>query len=122
MNFVLNRNKTVESTKGHTVAFKKNEPTYVPPDMYAEVQALGAVPDEELTVEEPSPNATPTDQKVRDAAILEACKDVMLRNDRADFTANGAPSSNTLSAMVGFKVLNRERDVVWEALKQGTPE
>jgi hypothetical protein len=45
MNFILNRDRTVVSTLGHSVEFKKGVPTYVPPVLYAEVSAVGAMPE-----------------------------------------------------------------------------
>ena len=48
MDFILNRNKTVSSTRGHTITFIKDEPVHVPDDMHTDVMAIGAIPVDEL--------------------------------------------------------------------------
>ena len=45
MKFTLNRDRVHASVLGLSVEFKKGVPTHVPPELYAEVQAFGAVPD-----------------------------------------------------------------------------
>ena len=41
---VLNRNYVLTTTKGHSVAFEKGKPTHVPPAIYQEALAIGAIP------------------------------------------------------------------------------
>ena len=48
MKFTLNRDRVHASVLGLSVEFKKGVPTHVPPELYAEVQAFGAVPDDEI--------------------------------------------------------------------------
>lgn len=51
MKFTLNRDRVHASVLGLSVEFKKGVPTHVPPELYAEVQAIGAVPEDEIVEE-----------------------------------------------------------------------
>jgi len=119
MKFVMHRNRTIVSTSGHAIEFVKGELTHVPPSMYEEVMAAGAVPEEELDLD-PKTNpeiVEPTDPSVRQQAIMEAMETVTLRGKREDFTAAGAPHAKVLSTIVGWTVHNKERDTAWVAFK-----
>ena len=48
MNFVFHRDRTVASTSGHVIGFKKGEPQYVPPEARKDVLEAGGVPDEDF--------------------------------------------------------------------------
>ena len=122
MNFVLNRNKTVSSTLGHTIVFVKGEPTHVPPAMWAEVQAIGAIPQEEIP-EEPTPtNPEPADPVARKKLILDAFEKIILKGQRDSFAASGAPHAKALTAALGFSIHNKERDALWREFQADTVE
>jgi hypothetical protein len=119
MKFVMHRNRTIVSTSGHAIEFKKGELTHVPPNMYEEVMAAGAVPEEELDMD-PATNPEalePTDPSVRQQAISEAFETITLRGKREDFTAAGSPHAKVLSTILGWTVQNKERDAAWTAFK-----
>lgn len=119
MKFILNRDRVVASALGHSVSFKKGEATHVPPEMYAEVIAAGATPEEEITEDiVPKPDH-PTDPAEREAALFEAFEALALRNDSADFTAGGVPRDGVLEKAVGFKVSAKEREAAWTKFKIG---
>ena len=119
MKFILNRNRAVVSAFGHTVSFVKGQPTHVPPEMYAEVIAAGAVPETELTEQElPKPDY-PTDPGERELLLFAAFESLVLRNDSADFTAGGMPRDSVLEKAVGFKVSAKERETAWTNFKVG---
>jgi len=119
MKFVLNRDRVVVSTMGHSVSFKRGVPTHVPSDMHAEVIGAGAVPEDDLP-EDSTPKADhPTDPAEREAAIFEAFEALVLRNDSADFTAGGSPKESVVNAAVGFKVPAKEREAAWTKFKIG---
>lgn len=115
MKFVLMRNKTVATTKGHVIEFVKGEPTYVPPDAYDDVIAVGAIPEDELP--EPSQTKTdePTDPGERQAAIFAAFEAIVLKNDREDFAASGAPAGKAVNARLGWGLPSQERLRAWNA-------
>ncbi|MDQ8046831.1 MAG: hypothetical protein REI11_19665 [Patulibacter sp.] len=113
MKFTMMRDRVVASTFGHAVGFKKGVATHVPPSMYEEVQAAGAIPEDELP--EPtskSPELTSEDRKLLLQAALE---DIVKRNDSKDFTAGGMPHVKVVSEKAGFSVDADERDAAWAA-------
>ena len=121
MKFVLNRNKTVASITGHSVQFVKGEPIHVPPAMYAEVSAIGAVPEEEIDLEpkkDPNEKEEPTDPQARRDEVYAAFERIALRGKREDFTAGGAPHGTALMAVLGWKLPNKERDQLWADFRQ----
>ena len=113
MLFVLNRNRTYASTMGHSIEFKKGEPTYVPPALWAEVQTIGAVPEEEIPEDETVKTNEPTDPHKRTEDILAAIELVATRNTRDDFGANGSPHVRALAVVLGWKPTPQERDLLW---------
>lgn len=113
MLFILNRDKTIASTSGHCVEFKKDVPTYVPPPMHKEVLGLGAVPTEEIpesTVD--LKDKTPSDPDERASQLKGAIEALTLRNRREDFTAGGAAHLKALAEYLGWTPQAKERDLV----------
>lgn len=108
---ILNRNYTLNTTKGHSVAFVKDEPTFVPNVIYQEAIAIGAQPadgtDPDVLKDEAKDN-TPSDPSDRAPLILAAIESITARNGREDFTAAGTPTAAAVSKEVGFKVQNKE--------------
>lgn len=121
MKFVSLRSFTLPSTKGHVVRFEKGEPTFVPPALYAEAQAAGAVPEEELP-EAPAKSGTeaPADPADREKAISEAMTQMVVDGRRDDFTAAGLPHLRVLKQVLGWEVPAPERDAVWAKLNQSS--
>ena len=52
MKFTLNRNYVLASTMGHTIAFEKGKATHVPPHLYKEARAIGALPEDETAIDD----------------------------------------------------------------------
>ena len=117
MKFVLNRAKTVSSTLGHTIEFIKNEPTYVPREMWAEVQAIGAIPEEDLPEVLLAATKEPADPAERKAVIFAAFEQLILGGKRESFAGTGAPHAKVLASQMGFVIDNKERDVLWQEFK-----
>jgi len=113
MNFILNRDKTIVSLHGHAIAFKKGIPTHVPPAMYAEVQQIGAIPEDELEETVTVAPKEPDDPIKRKALIYEAFAALVLGAKRESFTGTGAPHAKALAAQLGFIVDSKERDKLW---------
>jgi hypothetical protein len=114
MKFMLSRNRTIASTCGISIEFKKGELHLVPPAMYAEVIAAGGVPEGELTEDElPEGAATPEALAEREAAMIAAFEKIVLRNERGEFTAGGMPHSAVLARELGWAVQAKERDAAW---------
>lgn len=123
MQFVFTRDRTIVSVKGHTVFFPKGVPTYAPPAIHREVVEAGGEPVEAMDDPRDPPKSTgptePTDPEVRATDIYAAVEMVVNKNSRDDFTANGSPHTNALSALVGWKVTADERDQAWAKFQRG---
>lgn len=118
MKFILHRNRTICTLRGHSVEFKKGEPTYVPPDCYAEVIAIGAVPEEELVEAEKPADSEPTDPVARRTALFDAFGAIVLRNSPGDFTAGGVPGAKAVAAILGWTPDNKERTDAWNKFRE----
>lgn len=112
MQFVMNRNRVVGGVYGHFIRFEKNVPIEVPRVMWDAVQAEGAVPVSELPEEEVKAPVLLMGAD-REKAFFDAFATVVERNERGDFTASGMPNSKVLEKIVGFQVVNKERDAMW---------
>lgn len=114
MRFMLPRNRTLVSTCGLSIEFKKGEYHLVPPAMYADVIAAGGVSEEEIPEDEmPKGPAAPEDALKREEAMFAVFEAVVLRGQREDFTAGGAPHNAVMSRELGWAVSAKERDTAW---------
>lgn len=117
--FMLHRDYRVISKSGHSIQFKKGEPTYVPPECRSEVIAIGAQPVDgntdvlgeekvvvELTVEE------------RREQLIKAFKTMQERTHRGDFTGQGFPAAKALEKLVDFEPEKREVEELWQAFRE----
>lgn len=116
--FVLNRNHTHASVHGHSVAFVKNEPVYVPRALWTEVRGIGAIPLAEAEVHESAGPVEPTDVNERADAIKTVMRDMVTEGRREDFAANGSPHSKVISTKLGWKVERKEAEAVWLDLQR----
>jgi len=120
MRFTMFRNRTIASTCGLSIEFKKGEPHFVPPQMYAEVIAAGGVSEEELREEDLPPTpATPAQLAEREQAMFKAFDTITRRAQRDDFTAGGVPHASVLAREVGWAVQAKERDAAWAKYTSG---
>lgn len=115
--FTLNRDKTVSSTKGHTIEFKKGVATHVPREMWAEVQAIGALPSEEIVEEEKPAGGRPGDPATAKEDIFKAFEQLVVHGERESFSANGAPHRKAIEKILGWDVDTKERDALWQEFK-----
>lgn len=114
---VLNRNFTLTTTKGHSVKFVKDEPTHVPPAIYQDALAIGAIPpngDTPVVEERVKTDAAPADPADRAPLILAAIEVLVAAGNREDFTAAGSPTVNAVTKQVGFPVQSKEIASVWQ--------
>lgn len=112
MKFIMPRDRTVATTKGHCIGFKKGVPTFVPYGCYDEVQAAGAVPEDELPDDTAKAVQDPQGAE-RDSLIAMALEEVILKNNPKDFTAAGMPHVKVLETKLGFNIDAYERDAAW---------
>ncbi len=116
--YVLNRTYTHRSTLGHIINFVKGQPVWVPQALEREVVQFGAEPVDgpKLDVLDPEKKALPLAPAgdERKAQILAVFAQLEARNQRGDFTGQGRPNLSILKELLGFEVITRERDDVWE--------
>lgn len=120
MDYIAPRNMTVASLSGRSVAFVKGEPTYAPPQMHAELIAVGIVPAEEMP--EPPKSEGPVEPTVpteREAAIFAAFEKIALKNERTDFTANGNPHASVMAKTLGWSLGGKELNAAWQKFMLG---
>lgn len=114
---VLNRNYVLSTTMGHSIAFEKGKPTFVPAAAYAAAIAVGAQPadgsDPDVLPEEVV-RKYPTDPIVRNGDILTAIEQLVQTNERKDFTAAGMPAVKAVEKLVGYDVHAREVAAMWQ--------
>jgi len=123
MRFKLLRDRTIASTCGISIEFKKGVFQLVPPAMYQEVIAAGGVSEEELVEEEaPAAGAAPATKGEREAAMLTAFAAITLRNVSTEFTAGGVPHVGVVGRETGWTVDAKERDAAWLKFKAGTED
>lgn len=123
MRFVLPRNRTIASTCGLSIEFKKGELTLVPPAMFAEVIAAGGVPENELSDDElPAKPNSPVDPAEREAALFKAFDAIVKRGTREEFTAGGVPHGAVLTRELGWQAPTKERDAAWLRFQAGKDE
>jgi len=120
MNYIAPRKMTVVSKSGRSVEFEKNVPTYCPPQMHAELIAVGVSPAEEIP--EPEDDGSPKEPTLpdeRNAALFAAFEKVILRGKRGDFAGTGAPHGAVLAKELGWAAIdNKERDLVWQKFQE----
>ena len=115
MDYIAPRNMTVSSVSGRSVTFEKGVPKFAPPNMHAELIAVGIVPTEEIPepphVEGP---VEPRDPVERIKAINAAFEQIALRNERTDFTANGNPHGAVVAKVLGCSLGGKELNAAWQ--------
>lgn len=121
MKFILHKDLVVPTKVGHTIGFLKGVPTYVPPEAWKEVQAVGAIPEDELPEPPPSKSKEPKDPVAREAAIMAAFEEIALKNSRDDFSGNGMPNGGAIFEVAGFRIEPNERDMLWMKFLQQKP-
>jgi hypothetical protein len=118
MRFKLHKDKTVTSTLGHTVEFKKGELVHVPKEMWNEAVAVGAIPENELPDEETKKADQVLSADERKKLVFTAFTKLVEKNERESFTGNGAPHNKAVAETTGFPIDAKERDRLWAEFRQ----
>ena len=112
--FILNRNHRLISITGHSVQFVKGTPVYVPPELKAEVIAIGAQPvDGNTDVLEDEQVIVELTAEERGELLIKAFKVLQERNGRGDFTGQGMPAIPALKKIVEFTPEKKEVETLW---------
>ncbi len=119
--FTMNRDVTIASKSGHSIAFVAGVPVHVPKAMHHEVLAAGGVPADPDAVEHEDQNKrpageAPSDPDERKEMIIMALNDVKARNEREDFTSAGQPKAKVIEKTLGFLVPSAEIAELWATL------
>lgn len=115
MNYIAPRKMTVSSRSGRSVEFEKGKPIYAPPQMHAELIAMGIVPAEEIPEVVVNPSNEPMVPHEREAALFAAFEKIILRGKRGDFAGTGVPHSAVLAKELDWSGLDgKERDAAWQ--------
>lgn len=121
MKLVMNRNLTVSSTSGHAVKFFKDKPVYVPPMLVSECMAKGAIPaeGEKLNVPEAKDKeqVPPPIGDERITLLEQAFEEMVAKNERTAFGANGIPKIDALRKLISFPIDAGELKALWKAYK-----
>lgn len=114
--YKLNRNYILHTKTGNTIAFKRNEPVFVPNHCAREVLAIGAelVDGDEVDVLEDEVEVQTMSPEERSEKLKEAFKIMTSRAERNDFTGTGMPNLWAVQKLVGFEIDSKERNAVWE--------
>lgn len=116
--FVLNRDYVLRTTKGHSIAFKKGQPVYVPSIIERDAVMIGAecvdgdvkMLDDEAVVIEMSPEE-------RREKLLSAFRALETRNAREDFTGTGQPAVKAVEKLSGVDTDRTEISALWDEYK-----
>jgi hypothetical protein len=120
--YVLNKKYTHRSVYGHTISFEKGQPTHVPPGpIEREVAAIGAE-----RVDGDPPDLVPGEADPKDpvtaedleALMREAFRELVQKNDSADFTASGQPSVKAVERLIGENVTAKQIADLWQKIKE----
>ena len=115
---ILNRKHTLGSTYGHSVLFEKDTPVHVPPLLYPEAIAIGAIAADgsvPSVLQDAPPSTTPIDPVERATRISAAVERLIAANNRSDFAASGMPTVKAVSRETSFEVYAKEVAVAWQA-------
>jgi hypothetical protein len=120
MKFTLNRDYVLVTPEGPSYGFKKGVPLHVPAKYAAKVLEIGGEPVEEDA--EAARDAAEKAQVAVDATadqkakLLDIVRNIIERNDPADFTAGGRPKQQKVSIVAGFDVSKQQIDAAWASL------
>lgn len=116
---VSNRDYTLHTTKGHTVAFKRGVERLVPRAVVKDAMAVGIIPVDDVESIQSGGDAAPSAPQMTPAEEDELIKEAMLmmmeRNSGDDFTAGNKPQVSVLKRETGIEEIDAERrDELWE--------
>ena len=120
--YVLNRDFVLRTTMAHTIAFKKGEPTWVPPIIEKEAIAIGAERADngktDILVPEANSKSQMTFEELREA--LFAAFDLLVeKNESDDFTAQGVPKVAVVEKMIETDIDRKDLVEAWTEYRAG---
>ena len=120
--YVLNRDFVLRTTMAHTIAFKKGEPTWVPPIIEKEAIAIGAERADngktDILVPEANGKSQMTFEELREA-LFTAFDLLVEKNESDDFTAQGVPKVAVVEKMIETDIDRKELVEAWTEYRAG---
>ena len=115
--YVLNRNYLLLSKLGHSIGFVKGMPTWVPPEVVPQAQAIGAEPadgGEKLDVlgQEKAPEIH-LGLDDRKKIIFDAFDKIVQVNDPKEFIGSGVPSTKAIERRTTLQTDRVELARLW---------
>lgn len=114
------RDFMLNSTLGHSLSFKKDQPTAVPHAIVDEALKVNILPFEGGTGKEfDDPNAsasanTSISGALRRAVLFHAISEIVKRNDPDDFSGGGRPNAKAVSDRAGVRISATELNKYWD--------
>lgn len=120
INMVCQRDYTLRTLSGQTIAFKAGEPTPVAEAAYGEAIAKNIVPVTRLDDDGTAPGMAHAQitGSLRDALIFSALQDAVNRNASEEFDGGGKPKATTIAAATGLQISASEVSKYWANYKQ----
>lgn len=115
----------LETTSGHVLQFKPNEPIFVPDVAVSAARAKGCAlaEGEDIELQDDVSRATVDFHgDLRKSLLFMAVKTILAKNDPKDFDGAGIPSTDAMTDLVGFTVAGSEIPEVfqlWHAVEEG---
>lgn len=118
---ICQRNYTLRTTLGHTIAFEAGKPTFVPPVCVDAALAVNIIPatgpgfvdktDEPVTGFARTVQMSP---ELREAILLHSIHELVRDAETADFDGGGKPKIASIKDRSGLELNSNDRAVLWD--------
>lgn len=117
------RKYLLRTTSGHLIRFEPGVPKFVPDIVYNEALAVNILPTEgALESQDDAADMRPVRVEIvgqlRDALVLKAIEDLVVRNDTKDWDGGGRPKIPAINDITGLALNATERETFWEKYKE----
>lgn len=96
--------------------FEAGQTKRIPKDLFKAALLAGLVPEEVLIIPDTTtaPGPKLTQEQIVSVGLAEACRTLIARGDKQDFTAMGRPRTASAKKLVDFNFTARELDVAFD--------
>jgi hypothetical protein len=89
-------------------SFEAGETRVIPSVLFDAALTHGMVPEGPLELEPPAEEPGPPQEEVISAGLIEACRTLIIRGNKADFTVVGLPRAASVKKLVDFHFTNKD--------------